>query len=133
LPGSEVAREKGRLAPARQGTKGGQAAGGVALGPTPPGTDFPEEWHEGVIDRVLEQGVARFVPVPAEVEAAIRAETRPEVWGGWPPRRKDIRGWQELMAGSSHGRRGPVAPEAGGPNPGAAPDRSLRVTPGPPG
>jgi uncharacterized protein (TIGR02996 family) len=72
----------------------------------PPETDFPEEWREGAIDWVLEQGAERFGPVPAEVEAAIRAETRPEVWGGWLPRWKDIRGWQELMAGSSRGRRG---------------------------
>jgi hypothetical protein len=71
-----------------------------------PETDFPEEWREGAIDWVLEQGAARFGPVPAEVEAAIRAETRPEVWGGWLPGWKDIRGWQELLAGSSRGRRG---------------------------
>jgi hypothetical protein len=72
-----------------------------------PETDFPEEWREGAIDWVLEQGEERFGPVPAEVEAAIRAETRPEVWGGWLARWKDVRGWQGLLSGPSRGRRGP--------------------------
>jgi uncharacterized protein (TIGR02996 family) len=72
----------------------------------PPETDLPEEWREGAIDWVLEQGEERFGPAPAEVEDAIRAEIRPEVWGGWVPRWKDIRSWQDLLPGSSGGRRG---------------------------
>jgi hypothetical protein len=54
---------------------------------------------------VLEQGAERFGPVPAEVEAAIQAETRPEVWAGWLPRWKEIRDWHELIPGLSRGRQ----------------------------
>jgi hypothetical protein len=76
-----------------------------------PETGFPEEWREQGADWVLEQGAERFGPAPAEVEAAVRAETRPEVWGEWIARWKDIRGWQDLVAGSPRGRRGTGRPK----------------------
>ena len=72
---------------------------GSAYDGRPPETEFPEEWREGTIEWVLEEGVKRFGPVPPEVEVAIRAEERQEVWGGWQRRWADFGGWQDLMAG----------------------------------
>jgi hypothetical protein len=72
----------------------------------PSETDFPHEWCEGASEWVLKEGAARFGPAPVEVEDAIRAETRTEVWAWRFARWKDIQGWQELLAGPSRGRRG---------------------------
>jgi len=71
-----------------------------------PETHFPEKWREVAGDWLLKEVAARFGPAPAEVEAAIRAETRLEVWAGWVAGWKHIRGWQDLVAGSSGGRQG---------------------------
>jgi hypothetical protein len=89
------------------------ALAGSPYGRFLPETDFPEQWREQGADWLLEQGAERFGPAPAEVEAAIRAETRTEVWAGWLRDYKDARGWQELVAGSSRGRRGGRSPKGG--------------------
>jgi hypothetical protein len=65
-----------------------------------PETDFPEEWREGFIEWVLEQGTKRFGPVPAEIEAAIQDEDRQEVWGTWRQRWAEFKGWEDLVPAS---------------------------------
>jgi hypothetical protein len=77
------------------------ALAGSAYDGRPPETDFPEEWREAVVEWVLEQGGERFGPVPPAVEAAIRDETRPDVWAGWRRRWAEFSGWEGLVPGSS--------------------------------
>jgi hypothetical protein len=64
-----------------------------------PGTAFPPEWREPLIEWVLDQGADRFGSAPTAVEAAIRGEERPDVWSGWPKRLADSDSWEELLAG----------------------------------
>lgn len=64
----------------------------------PPETVFPQEWGEQALEWVLEHGSERLGDAPPEVEEAIRAEERPEVWALWCRHLAAVRTWEELLS-----------------------------------